>query len=51
MLNGKNINETFFENLKELGFQRDDDVLFLVNKKNNNPNIRFHLDLPKSANW
>jgi len=50
MLNDKNIDVTFFENLKKLGFQRDDDVLFLVNKENNNPNIKFHLDFAKEQN-
>ena len=50
MLNDKNIDITFFENLKKLGFQRDDDVLFLVNKENNNPNIKFHLDFAREQN-
>ncbi len=50
MLNDKNIDITFFENLKKIGFQRDDEVLFLVNKENNNPNIKFHLDFAEEQN-
>jgi len=47
----KNIRMTFYENLKTLGFHKEDDALFLINNNSNIPSeIRFLTDKAKELN-